>query len=100
MPNKKRRNTSQQQLRKKQRSKTKSKEESQHVKTVISFNLIATVDVTQRCEENSQGISNIGFQRLFNGNESFDSMLYRKSSFEQCWKNINDDISVGAMFVF
>jgi hypothetical protein len=53
------------------------------------------VTVALRTEEESQKVLNDGFQQLFNGQESMNSMLNRKDSFTEAWEQVNKMITVG-----
>ncbi|KAI8081926.1 uncharacterized protein B0P05DRAFT_66312 [Gilbertella persicaria] len=44
-------------------------------------------------EEEDQPISYNGFQQLFNGQESLETMLYRKQSFEAYWSKMDQTIN-------
>lgn len=56
---------------------------------------ILEVTVALRTEEESQKVLNDGFQQLFNGQESMNSMLNRKDSFTEAWEQVNKMITVG-----
>lgn len=51
--------------------------------------------VALRTEEESQTILHDGFQQLFNGQETINSMLHRKDAFTKAWKQVDEMITVG-----
>ncbi|CEP10502.1 hypothetical protein [Parasitella parasitica] len=51
------------------------------------------IKIAQRSEDDSQKILYDGFQQLFNGKESVDSMLTRKEYFNKCWDEVDKTIT-------
>jgi hypothetical protein len=55
------------------------------------------VIVALRTDEESQEVLNSGFQQLFSGQESMNSMLKRKEYFTKTWEKVNDMITVSML---
>ncbi|KAG2192004.1 hypothetical protein INT46_001008 [Mucor plumbeus] len=49
--------------------------------------------IAQRSEEDSQKLLYDGFQQLFDGRESIESMLNRKKYFKECWSQVDKTIT-------
>lgn len=81
------------------RTKGKAKSKLNKTRWIHDDLLTLKIDikVTHRSEEDSQEILNDGFQQLFKGKESIESMLFRKQSFKKCWSKVNDTINVRAI---
>ncbi|KAI9480880.1 MAG: origin recognition complex subunit 3 N-terminus-domain-containing protein [Benjaminiella poitrasii] len=70
--------------------KKRQRKNDQPVKMKRSRLKSKNIKIAHRTEENTQQILYEGFQQLFGGEESLDAMLYRKKSFEECWRDVNE----------